>query len=107
VVAGVGVFHNNNTPGVGTAITITSGLLAGAIAWLQAQDLGDAGTTVAFALSDIDGSSSADELIVFTQGSDTGTDNSLDSVVMLKDQGAVDALIIGTNTAGSNDLFIV
>ena len=42
---------------------------------------------------------------VFQQGDDAGTDAS-DVLVLLEGQGSTDALIITTNTAGVNDLFI-
>jgi hypothetical protein len=105
VANGIATFHANDA---GTsAITVTTKNLAGALAVLQALDIGDAGATVAFAITDIDGAASAAELMVFTQGSATGTDNSLDTLVMVKDQGGVDALFTTTNVAGANDFFIV
>jgi hypothetical protein len=106
VTNGIATFFTTDGATAGTEIVITTANLAGALAVLQGIDIGTVGTTVAFKVANIDGGTSADELMVFTQGTDTGADNSKDVLVMLKDQGVVDALIITNNNAGTNDLFI-
>ena len=105
VASGIATFHNNDTPnGATTAIMVKGNNLAGAITALQAIDLGNAGTSVAFAF-DANSDGTTDGLMVYTQGTDAGTDTS-DTLVLLVGQQSVDALIITTNTAGSNDLFL-
>ena len=101
---GIVTFHNNDTPAGGTAIVVKGNNLAGAITALQAIDLGNAGTSVAFAF-DANSDGTTDGLMVYTQGTDAGT-NASDTLVLLVGQQSVDALIITTNTAGSNDLFL-
>lgn len=101
---GIAVFHNNDVPNAPTTtIAVTAANLAGAISSLQGLDIGSTGSTVAFAL-DYDGNGTAD-LAVFTQGSDAGTDNSLDNLVILLDVGSVTSLIT-TNATTANALFI-
>jgi hypothetical protein len=97
VASGIATFHNNDTPGSTTAITLSDSNIAGAVSALQGIDIGSIGTTVAFAVGS--------DLYVFTQGTDDGTTEASDTLVKLVGQSTVDALII-TNTAGANDLFI-
>jgi hypothetical protein len=97
VAAGIATFHNNDTPGGSTAITLSDNNIAGAVSALQDIDIGSIGTTVAFAVGS--------DLYVFTQGTDDGATNPSDTLVKLVGQSSVDALIT-TNTAGANDLFI-
>ena len=80
-----------------TALTIDSDAkLAAAVQYMQAEDFGDAGDSVAL----IYGS----DTFVFTQGSDAGTDNSLD--ILVKITGHVADSLVTTNAAGADDLFI-
>lgn len=92
---GIITFDDANT--FATALTIsTTAHIAAVIQYLQLQDLGDTGATVAFV--------AAGNTYVYTQGSDAGTDNSLDTLIRLTGVSA-DSLIT-TNGTGSNDLFI-
>lgn len=95
-----------------STITVSAANLAGAISYLQGIDLGDAGATVAFVTADDTFVTSADadttkDLVIFTQGTDSGSDNTADVVVGLINAGTTDALITGTNTVGANDLYIM
>ena len=88
------------------ALTIDSlADVAAAIQYLQAQDLGNAGATVMFNVSDDTfgaDSGSVAESVVFTQGSNAGTDNTLDTVVFLYNTGVVtDLLTTNASTAGA------
>ena len=90
--------------GSGTAIVASAVNLAGIIDALQLVDFGSGGDTLAFAY-DNTGDGTSESLMVFQQGDDAGLDSN-DILVLLEGQGATDALIITTNTAGANDLFI-
>lgn len=76
---------------LGSAATV-----AAVVEYLQAQDFGDAGATVAFVGNG--------NTYVFTQGTDAGTDAS-DVLVEITGVTTIDALIT-TNVAGANDLFV-
>jgi Ca2+-binding RTX toxin-like protein len=92
----------------GTVSLTNAGSIAATIQYLQANDIGGAGTTIGIVVADnsfgIDIGSVA-EMILYTQGDATGSDNSLDQVVYLYNGGGIDALIT-TNGTGANDLFI-
>ena len=70
--------------------------LAAVVQYLQLQDLGNAGATVAF--------NYGSDTYVYTQGSDNGIDNSLD--VLVKLVGVQADSLKTTNGTGLNDLFI-
>lgn len=92
---GIITFDDANT--FATALTIsTTAHIAAVIQYLQLQDLGSTGATVAFV--------AAGNTYVYTQGSDDGIDNSLDTLIRLTGVSA-DSLITANGT-GSNDLFI-
>lgn len=79
------------------ALTIASAAdVAAVVQYLQAQDLGSAGATVAFDVGA--------DTYVYTQGSDEGTDNSLDVLVQLVDVQVTS--LITTNATTANALFI-
>jgi Ca2+-binding RTX toxin-like protein len=91
------------------ALTIDSTAdVAAVIQYLQAQDLGDNGDTLMFNVADntfaVD-SGTVTDAVVFTQGSDAGTDNSLDLVIVLLGTGAVDDLMT-TNATNAGDVMI-
>jgi hypothetical protein len=91
---GIVTFDDDNT--YASAITINSNsILAAVVQYLQANDLGNAGATVAF--------DCGADTYVYTQGSDAGTDN-LD--VLVKLVGVQADSLITTNGTGANDLFI-
>lgn len=103
---GIATFHNNDIPnGATTAIVVKANNLAGAVTALQAIDIGNAGASVAFAF-DANNDGTTDGLMVYTQGTDAGTTNASDTLVLLVGQQSADALIITTNAVGSNDLFL-
>jgi Ca2+-binding RTX toxin-like protein len=108
-VAASGLVSFDDADTFSAAVTIANAAgIAAAVQYLQANDIGDAGTTVGFLVSDealgADGGTTA-EFVIFTQGDATGSANNLDMVVGLLDAGATDALIT-TNAAGANDMFI-
>ena len=105
--AGLVTFDDADTF-VGAIAIANTKAVAAAVQYLQANDIGAAGTTVAMVVSDNGFGSDAgsvNEMVLFTQGDATGSDNSLDQIVFLHNGGAVDALIT-TNGTGANDLFI-
>jgi hypothetical protein len=106
VTNGIAVFHNNDTPGDATAIALTSNNIAGAIASLQGIDLGDTGTSLGF-MGDFDLDGVADDFAVFTQGSDAGTDNSLDTLVFMLNTGSVTSLITDGAAVTANAVHIM
>ncbi|MDA7467482.1 hypothetical protein N8942_06735 [Planktomarina temperata] len=103
VASGIAEFFSADN-GSGTAILVAQDNVAAVIDAIQLVDLGDAGETLAFAY-DHGNTGAATGLMVFQQGADDGTD-SADILLYLVGQQATDALIITTNTAGANDLFI-
>ncbi|MDA9180547.1 hypothetical protein OAQ01_03035, partial [Emcibacteraceae bacterium] len=74
----------------------TNSEIAAALDYLQNNDLGDAGSTVAFDVGS--------DAFLFTQGDDAGTDN-LDVLVRL--EGAQVDSLITTNGTGEFDLYIL
>ena len=103
VTNGVVVFTGTVGTGASGAITLTLTNLSGALAVLQATDIGTEGSSVGF-VGDFDGDGTVDDFAVFTQGDAGGTDN-LDSLVILLDTGSITSLIT-TNAATANALFI-
>ena len=103
VTNGVVVFTGTVGGGASGAITLTLTNLSGALAVLQATDIGTTGDSVGF-VGDFDGDGTVDDFAVFTQGDAGGTDN-LDSLVILLDTGSITSLIT-TNAATANALFI-
>jgi hypothetical protein len=104
VTNGVAVFHNNDTPGGATAITLTANNIAGAVASLQEINLGALGRSVGF-MGDFDNDGTADDFALFTQGTADGATNSADTLVILLDTGSITSLIT-TNATTANALFI-
>ncbi|MBV1928650.1 MAG: DUF4214 domain-containing protein [Gammaproteobacteria bacterium] len=81
-----------------SALTIdTDSKLAAVVQYLQANDLGNAGASFAI---DVVG-----DTYVYTQGSDAGTDNTLDTLVKLTGVQA-DSIVLANGT-GVDDLFLI
>ena len=96
VTNGVVTFDDANI--FASALTIaTNSELAAVIEYLQANDLGNAGISFAFDV--------VNDTYVYTQGSDAGTDNTLDTLVQLSGVQA-DAIIL-VNGTGVDDLFLM
>lgn len=93
--SGIITFDDDNLGNA--AISVNSNAeLAAVIEYLQSQDIGDAGSTVAFEYGA--------DTFVYTQGSDDSVDDTLDILAYLEDVQA-DSLIT-TNALGPFDLFI-
>jgi|AZIJ01.1.fsa_nt_gi Ca2+-binding RTX toxin-like protein len=96
VTNGVVTFDDADT--FAAALTIdTDSKLAAVIQYLQANDLGNAGTSFAIDV--------VSDTYVYTQGSDAGTDNALDTLVKLTGVQA-DSLVL-TNGTGVDDLYLI
>jgi Ca2+-binding RTX toxin-like protein len=108
-VAASGLVSFDDADTFSAAVTIANAAgIAAAVQYLQANDIGNAGTTVGFVVNDnaiVTDAGTTTEFVIFTQGDATGSDNNLDMVVGLLDAGATDALITA-NVAGANDMFI-
>jgi len=90
-------FDDNDTFAGASVLTISDAAgVAAAVQYLQLQDFGDTGATVAFR--------SGADTYVFTQGSDSGDDDSLDTLVKLT--GVAATKLVTTNAANANELFI-
>ena len=93
-----GVISFDDAATYSTALEIsTQGEIAAAVEYLQLQDLGDAGASVAFDVG-------ADTFI-FTQGSNDGLNDDLDIIVRLEDV-QIDSLV-GTLGSGVMDLYLI
>ena len=80
------------------ALTIDSNSkLAAVIEYLQANDLGNAGASFAIGV--------VNDTYVYTQGSDAGTDNTLDTLVQLTGVQA-DSIVLANGT-GVDDLYLL
>jgi len=80
------------------ALTIdTDSKLAAVVQYLQANDLGDAGASFAIDV--------VSDTYVYTQGSNAGTDNTLDTLVKLT--GVQANSLVVTNGTGVDDLFLI
>lgn len=93
--AGIVTFDDADTFATAVSLTTTAHLAA-VVQYLQGNDIGNAGTTVAFIVGS--------DTYAFIQGDATGADNTLDQLVRLVGVAA-DALLT-TNAVGANDLFI-
>ncbi|MGL1922598.1 MAG: FG-GAP-like repeat-containing protein [Hyphomicrobiales bacterium] len=91
---GLITFDDNDVFGAKLEISSRSDVAA-AVNYLQLQDFGDAGTTVAFNVGA--------DCFIFTQGDDTGTNN-LDTLVEL--EGAYVDALVSSNGIGEFDLLI-
>jgi len=97
VVSSTGLVTFYDAAATPAAITVTSGMLAGAVAALQAVDLGDAGATVAFAVGS--------DYYLFTQGDNSGTDNQ-DILVRLVGVDLSGGLTTSSSTVTANTGYI-
>jgi hypothetical protein len=95
VANGIATFDDADTFQAAVGVT-TDAHVAAVVAYLQANDLGNAGQTATFVVNSAD-------TYVFTQGDNAGTDN-LDTLVKLV--GVVADKVKLTNAVGANDLFI-
>jgi len=94
--SGIITFDDDSVYASALAINATAAQLAAAVQYLQAQDFGSAGATVAFV--------AADATYVFSQGTDDGADA---SDVLVKLIGVYADRLVTTNAVGANDLYIV
>jgi len=94
IAAGIATFDDDNAFGGAVALTTTAHLAA-VVQYLQANDLGNAGTTVAFVVGT--------DTYVFMQGDDGGTDN-LDILVKLTGVTGTSISATNANTAGLIDI---
>ncbi len=92
-----GIITFDDADTFGSALVIsTAADVAAVVQYLQANDLGNAGATVAFDVGA--------DTYVYTQGSDEGTNNTLDVLVQLV--GVQATSLITTNAVDANALFI-
>jgi len=97
VVSSTGLVTFYDAAATPAAITVTSGMLAGAVAALQDLDLGNAGATVAFAVGT--------DYYLFTQGDNDGTDN-VDVLVRLVGVDLSGGLTTSATTVTANTGYI-
>jgi len=95
ITSGIATFDDDNT--FATALTLsTEAHLAAVVQYLQANDIGNAGSTVAFVVGT--------DTYVFQQGADDGVDNSLDILVKLTGVTGTSVSATNATTAGLIDI---
>jgi hypothetical protein len=104
VTTGVAVFTGTVGAAASGAISLNLANLSGALAVLQATDLGAIGASVGF-MGDFDNDGTVDDFGIFTQGTADGTTNTADTFVVMLDTASVTSLII-VNAATANAVFI-